>query len=60
MKTVMIANIFIKCVGFICATFAACYFRMWQLLWFLLIPMFCGFDYKTEKTSDKTTEKADN
>ena len=45
-------NSLLRAVAFICITAAAIYFNKISILWFYLMPMFMGIDYKSTKKGD--------
>lgn len=48
-KGVYMWNCILRSVAFICITMASIYFGKVSVLWFYLIPMFMGIEYKTDK-----------
>ena len=52
MKTVMIANIIIRSVFFICVTVAAIMFSKPAILCWYVLGAFLGFDYKRKQEDE--------
>lgn len=52
MKTVMIANIIIRSVFFICVTVAAIMFFKPTILCWYVLGVFLGFDYKRKQEGE--------
>lgn len=49
MKSVMTANIIIKSAFAICVTVAACFFNKPEILWWYVLLLGIGYEYKTER-----------
>jgi hypothetical protein len=53
-KFVYLWNSLLRAVAFICITIAAIQFNKVGILWFYLVPLFMGIEYKnTEKDKDE-------
>lgn len=48
-KFVYMCNCILRAVAFICITYAAIHFGKIGILWFYLMPMFMGMDYKSDE-----------
>ena len=48
-KVLFVCNAIVRAIAFICTTIAAIEFNKWGILFFYLVPMFMGIDYKTSK-----------
>lgn len=47
-------NSILRVIAFICITVAAIYFGKVGILWFYLVPMFMGIEYKSGNESEDT------
>lgn len=47
-------NSILRVIAFICITVAAIYFGKVGILWFYLVPMFMGIEYKSDNESEGT------
>lgn len=47
-------NSILRAIAFICITVAAIHFGKVGILWFYLVPMFMGIEYKSDKESEDT------
>ena len=52
MKATMLCNIVIKSVFALCVTAAAIYFGNPRILWWYILLMFLGYDYKQTHTKE--------
>ena len=48
-KSVYLWNSILRAVAFICITVAAIHFGKVGILWFYLVPMFMGIEYKSNE-----------
>lgn len=57
MKAVMLCNIVIKSVFAICVTVAAIYFKNAWILWWYVLLMLIGYDYKSTPINKGATDE---
>ena len=59
-KTYLIGNFILQITLVLCITAAAFYFNRIAILWFYLLPCFCGLVRVSEKSTVKEQKKGDD
>lgn len=58
-KTYLIGNFILQTTLVLCITAAAMYFNRIAILWFYLLPCFCGLIRVSDKSTEKEQKKGD-